>query len=440
MIKAPGPLGHYLHGHAREFEADPLHFLLTQQQQYGDFFRFRLGLKPVFVLSRLDHIQAILSSSHFKDKTPDARMAANYTQSVARIEGDEHLARRRLLAPAFSWDALNQTGTTLADICARHCANWQNGEARPFARDMKALVFDSLIRLLLGPCSMEQVAQLAQVVPLIEAWLGSREMEEAQFLQARAQLHTLLLDIAQDQAGPGASGPNLLSCLRQAIASGAIDQDGMVDEIAMMLMTTIPTANALSWQWYYLASQPEVWQHASALVQQVVGQQPVSSHHFGALRYLDHVAAETLRLHPPVWTLAREAKQDWPIDQWTIPAGAEVLISPWLIHRLPQYWREPEQFAPQRFESDAHWFQERPRLAWLPFGAGSRKCIGERLTRLIMVLLSASLLQRFRPALAPGFVVNPNGVTPMRPGDGAPDHAGMQFWHSHPAPPALKTV
>lgn len=430
MIKAPGPLGHYLDGHSREFEADPLHFLLTQQQQYGDFFRFRLGLKQIFVVSRLDQIQTILSSSNFKDKSPDARMAANYAQSVARIEGDAHLARRRLLAPAFSWEALGQIGTSLAEVCARHCASWQDGEARPFASDMKALVFESLIQLLLGPFSAtvlaQLVAQLSQIVPPIEAWLGSQAMDEADFLQARAQLRSLLLELAQ--AAPERPGPSLLGCLQQGIANAAIDDEILVDEIAMMLMTTIPTANALSWQWYYLASQPGVWARASALVQQVVGQQPVSSSHFGALRYLDHVAAEALRLHPPVWTLAREAVQDWNIDDWTIPAGAEVLISPYLLHRLPQYWPVPEQFAPERFEADSVWFQERPRLAWLPFGAGSRKCIGERLTRLLMVVLSASLLQRFRPALTPGFVVNPRGVTPMRPGDGAPDHAGMQFW------------
>jgi cytochrome P450 len=435
MIKPPGPLGHYASGHSREFSADPLSFLLEQQQQYGDFFRFRLGLKPVFVVSNPEQIGRILISDHFTDKPGSERMQAAYASSVARIEGEAHLARRRMLAPAFTWDAMARLGNGLAETTARHLARWQDGQLRPLASSMKAIVFDSLILALLGKDGMQRRNELARVVPLIEAWLGRQPMEEADFRNAEAELATILRQVA-DARGPtlGQTG-DVLDCLLAGVG-GVTDgaaSDGpalaatasgtlLVDEIAMMLMTTIPTASALAWLWHYLASQPDTLARAVAEVQSVVGQAQPATHHFAALRYLDHIAAETLRLHPPVWTLARVALRDWQHDQYTIPAGAEVMMSPYLVHRLPQYWIEPERFAPERFDADSPLYQTRPRLALFPFGGGSRKCIGERLTRLLMVLSCATVLQQFRPVLpvdypldypAPGA-----GVRPMHNSNG----------------------
>ena len=409
MNKPPGPIGHYASGHSREFAADPLSFLLEQHQHHGDFFRFRLGLTQVFVVSNPEHIGRILTSDSFTDKPGSERIQAAYASSVARVEGPEHLARRRMLAPAFTWDAMARLGTGIAEATRRHIDSWQAGQLRPLATDMKAIVFDSLACALLGQQGRQRSAAMGRVIGVIEAWLGRQPMEEAQFRAAESELAAILQQVATDRATDAAQAGDLLDCLLGAAVDGTV----LVDEIAMMLMTSIPTASALAWLWHYLATQPETLARAQAEVAAVVGAELPASHHFAQLRYLDHIAAEALRLHPPVWTLARVALRDWPLEQYTIPTGAEVMMSPYLVHRLAQYWPEPERFAPERYEPDSPLYQTRPRLALLPFGGGSRKCIGERLVRLLMVLSCATLLQRLRPVVPPGYALATDDVRPM---------------------------
>lgn len=426
MLKVPGPLGHYLHGHTAEFNADPLAFLLMQAAEYGDLFRFRLGLQQVFVVSDLAEIQKILSSPNaFADKENSPRVAQAYTQSLARIEGDTHLARRRLLAPAFTWENLAQLGTSFAITMREHLANWQDAESRDVAVDLKTIVLRNLVAALLGHEGAARAGEIASVLAVIEAWLGSQPMQESDFRVAEAQMRQVLLEIASERRAQPDGQQNVLNCLLAGIAQDSIEEAALVDEVAMMLLTTIPTATALHWLWYYLASQEDVYLAARAEVAQQVGADVVATEHFAKLRYLDHACAEALRLHPPVWTLSRVALADWQIGAYTIPKGGEVLLSPYLVHRAPQYWLEPERFAPERFIAGAPLFQERPRLALLPFGAGQRKCIGERLVRLLMLLCAASLLQEFRPSLPVDFEVQPHGKRAMRPGDGV--HRHFQF-------------
>jgi cytochrome P450 len=432
MIKAPGPQGHYLKGNSPAFNADPLAFLYEQYQQYGDFFRFRLGLNEVFVISDLDEIQKIFNSPEaFTDKQGSPRVTQVYQGSLSRIEGSEHLDRRRLLAPAFTWDAFRAVGDTVATITRRQLDTWQDGASHHVQSEMRQIVLESFVHVLLGEEGGKRANDILRLLPTISTWMADGTIPEEHFRQAHAELKSIVQEIAQQrlhnaQRDP-TSQPDLLQCLLGGIASNRIHEEVLIDDIAMILMTSIPTISALQWVWYYLAIEPEVRAKACLEVAQVVGDAAASSEHYAQLRYVEHVMAEAMRLNPAVWTLARAVRADWKIDQYTIPAGSEVLISPYLVHRCAKHWPDPDRFAPERYEETSPLFQVRPRLALLTYGVGPRKCIGERLARLVTVLTTASVLQRFYPELPPEYKVNPGRTRPMRPGGDNPEYARMIF-------------
>ena len=128
------------------------------------------------------------------------------------------------------------------------------------------------------------------------------------------------------------------------------------------------------------------------------------------------VLAESMRLYPPVWTVGRMAKADTRIYNYEIPKNAVCLMSPYVMHRHPRYYPEPEKFDPERFTPEAK--QDRPRFAYFPFGGGPRVCIGERFAWMEGVLVLATLAQRWRFNLAPGQKIETHPQITLRPRSG----------------------
>jgi cytochrome P450 len=182
------------------------------------------------------------------------------------------------------------------------------------------------------------------------------------------------------------------------------------------------TANALAWTWSLLSEHPEVEAQARAEVAQVLGERVPVAEDVPRLRYLSQVLEESMRLHPPAWVLVRQALEDDVLDGIRIPANPRLIIaiSPWVIHRQPSLWPEPERFDPERFSPERS--AGRPRLAYLPFGAGQRHCIGQRFAMMEMVLLLAQVLRRYRLRRVPGWRAEQEPLVALRPKGGVPMH------------------
>lgn len=320
----PGPAGHPLHGQRDAYRADARGFLLALHRQYGDVVAFRDGLRRHVSLIDPALIPNALANEHdHADGTLPARWDGVATRSVSRLQGTEHLARRRLLQPALA--ALSPPPAM-------------------------AEVFESLVVLLLGRSARQHAAALRRTSAVVEAWLGGRDSNAAAVTQARAEFDAIVLSLA---------------ALRRAQANPADDVFGrlvrlpdadLCDEVATLLMTHLPVAQAVQALRDAVQADPAL-----------------------AAAPPDALAREALRLHPPVWTLARQVRADVALGPHTLRAGTELLIPAWVLHRQPRWWREPERFAPERFDPASPLHTRPPRGAWLPFGGGRRKCIGERL-------------------------------------------------------------
>ncbi|OFX13312.1 MAG: hypothetical protein A2516_02110 [Alphaproteobacteria bacterium RIFOXYD12_FULL_60_8] len=132
--------------------------------------------------------------------------------------------------------------------------------------------------------------------------------------------------------------------------------------------------------------------------------------------YSRMVVEESLRLYPPFWTLSRQVKEDDRLGDYRLPAGATVMISPYVTHRNPRYWDNPEGFDPERFSPERS--EHRPKFAYFPFGGGPRVCVGRNMALMEAQLFLAMLVRRYSVSLSPGHKVEPSPMISLRPKNG----------------------
>ncbi|WP_434042479.1 MULTISPECIES: cytochrome P450 [Sorangium] len=418
MIRSPGPKGHPLHGSWPEFREDPLAFLLDGTLAYGDFFRFRLGLQPCFAVSDPAAIARVFSDREgFTDKTPPHRMQDAYPRSVARLEGSEHLERRRALAPAFQREAVCARVEAAGRVVREGLGRLRTGEVRAVLPVLEDVALRSASRLLLGDAGERVVERIATELPRVEAWLGHAADDEGAHDRAREALAASIVEAAEHRRAAGNAGStDLLDALVRAVDAGLMDEQAMIDEIVMMLITHVPTAAASAWALHELAQRPEARRRLEEELDGIGAQ----GAEVERAPMLSAVVLETLRLHPPVWVLAREARREFRHGPHAVSAGNEVLVSPYVMQRLPRYWKRPEAFLPERFLPGSPLHEERPSAAFIPFGLGMRKCIGERTAILQMKLMLAALVREFRFELPAGYEAGVGGRRPLVPRDGLP--------------------
>jgi len=210
-----------------------------------------------------------------------------------------------------------------------------------------------------------------------------------------------------------------------ALLLAARDEDtgtGLSDRLLRDEIMTIflagheTTANALAFTWYLLATHPEVDARLHAEIERILGGRAPTQADVAQLRYTRMVLEETMRLYPPAYSLSRTAIGADVIGGVTVPAGSIVVIYPYVTHRNPALWPDPERFDPDRFNPDRA--AGRHRFAYLPFGGGPRICIGQGFAMTEAIIVIASIAQRYRFSLAPGHTVQPIGALTLRPKDG----------------------
>jgi cytochrome P450 len=189
------------------------------------------------------------------------------------------------------------------------------------------------------------------------------------------------------------------------------------------------TANGLAWSFYLLAQDPVALARLYAEVDEVLGDRPAEMSDVPRLSWTTAVFQEALRIYPPVWTVGRRPLQERTLAGHRIPADAMVMMSPWVVHRDPVLWPEPERFAPQRWVSrtaaDADdplagmaVTADRPKFAYFPFGGGPRQCIGNVFAQMEAVLALATICQRWQFALTEKTTVRPQARIIVRPRPG----------------------
>jgi cytochrome P450 len=193
-----------------------------------------------------------------------------------------------------------------------------------------------------------------------------------------------------------------------AMLMGARDKDSgepmsdrqLIDEILTLVVAGHETtASGLNWTWYLLSQHPDVEARLHAELDAAADEAAPSLSQMEQLSYTQQVINEALRLYPPGWLLSRRTVQPDVLCGYEVPAGANVLLPLYLLHRHPRYWKDPDRFLPERFAPDHE--AERPRFAYMPFAAGPRHCIGETFALYEMLMHLHRIARHFRLAHVP---------------------------------------
>jgi cytochrome P450 len=208
----------------------------------------------------------------------------------------------------------------------------------------------------------------------------------------------------------------LLAVRDEETGEGMTDRQLRDEAMTVFLAGHETTANALSWTWHLLSGHPEVESRLQEELREVLAGRPPTVGDLPRLRYTDMVVKESMRLYPPAWAFGRETLADCEIGGYHIPAGTQLIMSQWVMHRDPRYYEEPVEFRPERWGDGST--VGLPKYAYFPFGGGPRLCIGQSFAKMEAVLLLATIAQEFRLRSAPGERITPQPSITLRPKNG----------------------
>lgn len=388
-------------GHLPALARAPLPFVRSLAE-HGDVVTVYLARTPAYVVTDPRLVRRILvaDAGDYTKGVQYQKLSGLLGNSISTTDGTAHRDRRRLMQPAFhrehhrGWTELVRTRTQcLVD-------EWQPGEVVAVDDAMRALSLTVVARVL---CSADLGDDLVETVqrdlPLVlrgVAWrvlLSDERIERLplpanrRFDAANARLREVVTAVIARYRAAGRDHADLLSMLlaaRDQDTGIGMDDNQIRDELINLLFAgTETTGNAMAWLWHVLGTHPEVEQRVHAEVSAGV-----------MTDYTRRVVRETLRLYPPPWLVSRQARRDVRLGAHRIPAGAQLLFSPYAIQRDPNCYPEAERFDPDRWLPGR--ITEQQRHAYLAFGTGPQNCIGEGLAMLEMTTVAATILRRHR--------------------------------------------
>jgi cytochrome P450 len=352
------------------------------ERRYGDFFTLRMaGFNPMVFTSDPEAIRTLFAADR------DNRLPAGRTfvlkpimgsRSVLLQEGEEHLRRRKLMLPAFHGERMRAYETLIATIADSEVASWPEDSEFALHPRFQALTLEVILAAVFGVVEGERADRLREHLRRLLEMTGSPSMMALGLFTRRigrvgpmrrlddltAHIDALLArEITERRAAADlAEREDILSML---IAARFDDGTGMDDgEIRDQLMTLLlagheTTATALAWTFDLLFRAPETMERVRRAVDE------------GDRDYLDAVGQEALRLRPVIPMIGRTLTKGARLGGWDLPPGTDVFPAIYLVHRRGDVYPEPLEFRPERFLDG-----ETPGFAWIPFGGGTRRCLG----------------------------------------------------------------
>jgi cytochrome P450 len=429
MLRPPGPKPYFIIGNMPLASHDPLSIFQKWAREFGDIFYYRALWIHVYFLNDPELIEAVLVRNYqnfLKDHVV-RKSRWFFGDGLLTNEGESWLRQRRLAQPAFHRERIAGYAKIMTDYAERMLTSWTSGETRDIHQEMMQLTLKIVVRALFNVESEEIGHISAAMDVLMRNSVGIRLLlpPAARFLPTPAmiefrrsvrRLDEIVYRIIDERRRNETDTGDLLSMLMQAR-----DEDGsrmsdkqLRDEVMTFLLAGHETtALAVSWSWHLLAQSPEAEQQLHAELDRVLAGRTPEFSDLRSLSYAERVIKESMRLYPPAWSLARTVVKELEIAGYRIPAGANVVMSTWIMHRDPRYFPHPTKFDPDRWLSEKS--QKLPRFAYFPFGGGPRQCIGNSFAMMEATLLLATIAQRFQFRAVPGHLVVPVPSFTLRP-------------------------
>jgi cytochrome P450 len=402
-----------------------------------DILAHRVLWRRTFIINEPGAIRHVLldnAANYIKSEVSRRLLEPGLGRGLLTSEGETWRRHRRIMAPAFDPRSVAGYAPIMTEITEALLAKW---DAMPQGSelDVAAAMMQATLHIISRAMFSSDADEIADAVEKgvvkyqtivrprlldllhIPEWLTelvSPQHTKGIFDEFDRKVDRLLTERGR---APDAEPKDLLARLisaRDAETGGGMTAKEVRDQVVTIFMAGHETTSqALSWTWYLLSEHPAVEAKLHDELATVLAGRTPRYEDIVNLRYTRMVLEESMRLYPPAHTTARQPLVADEILGHRIPAGAEVLIVPWLLHRKPSLWEHPDRFEPERFAPERA--ASRPRFAYIPFGAGPRICIGAAFAMTEATLILATIAQRYRLRLKPGHPVEPQGLITLRP-------------------------
>jgi cytochrome P450 len=388
-----------------------------------------LVIKPDYIEQVLLTNQANFVKSHFVQRLLGPLLG----EGLLTSEGEVWRLQRRIAAPAFNHKAVEGFVEIMAAASADLVERW-HGIEPPFdlSEQMMGLTLEIIAKTMFSTDVREQIERVRRLVQILVAenppsaldlfglpqWLPRPKAKAVRaVIREFDRLVAEILAPRRDDRTPRGDLLALLMQSRDPETGEAMSDKELRDQIiTIFLAGHETTANALSFAWWLLAENPAAEARMHEEIDRVLAGRRPGFADLPNLRYTRMVFEETLRLYPPAHSISRRAVAADVIGGVTVPANSVITISPYVTHRNPELWPDPDRFDPERFAPDRA--AARHRFAYLPFGGGPRICIGQGFAIAEAQVILASIAQSFRVKLVPGHKVEPRARVTLRPATG----------------------
>ncbi len=418
-----------------EFLSNPYKFSLGSARDFGDFFRVPFFFRKVFFTTNLDVIKHVLQANQ-----------KNYIKSVAyrnlklalgngllTSEGDTWRRNRKLAQPAFYKTQLEGLYNAMTEVAEHYCQNLsekiKENDTIEISEEMMSVTADIVLKALFSAENPAAISEMYRIMVDSQEYIITRTIapyltpfhyitgKHRRFRKDMDWFDGHLFDLINERRKSNEPVNDLLSMLlhsRYEDTGKPMDDQQLRDEAITLFAAGHETSsNALSWILYLLAQHPAILQKLREELDAIVGVRTPSFEDLRKLTYTLQVIQEGMRLYPPAFAVGREPLEDDEILGVKIPKGSVVFISICGVHRDPKYWERPDDFYPDHFTPENE--KKRPRMAYMPFGAGPRMCIGNHFALMEMQLLLGMLVSRFDFELVTNTPVVPQPLVTLKP-------------------------
>ena len=369
--------------------------------RYGDVYRVFAPSRGVYdyVINHPDDIKHVLLSNHrnyTKGQGMD-RVKILLGNGIMTSEGDFWRRQRRMMQPDFHRRVIDRFSRLIHEVNEKFAERWAalaaRGEPVNLTDDTSELTLEIVLESIFGD-DLERVERQLGANPFeVVAKEQNRDLKFAFRFRSLGKLIGELIERRRREPDERHDFLSMLMAARDAHDAPMSDKE-LIDEVMTLIVAGHETtAAALTWTWYLIAQHPEVAAELEAeadrTAEDVLGLDAAES-----LSFAHQVVQEALRLYPPGWLFTRRTLEADELGGYPVAARTDVFISPYTLHRHPEFWTAPEEFQPQRFAGiDA---KERHRFAYIPFSVGPRHCIGENMAMFEMLVHVNRMARRFR--------------------------------------------
>ncbi len=419
MKTIPGPRGLPLLGVMPEMVSDMLGLFTNTARDHGGIAQFKLLGKPYLLVTNPDYVKYILQDNYHNyirgRSVETGRVLLG--NGLPLTDGDFWLRERRLLQPAFHRDRLQDLTDTAGKVVGSFLDSWSDkaraNQMIDMDDEMMRLTLTVIIKSMFSADIDDKILALSHAFNVASKFMLWRSQQmwapplnipvprNVEYNRALNVLNeTIYPLIADARKNPKDDLLGMMLEMRDAeTGEGMSDQQARDEVVTIFFAGHETTAATMTWAFYSLWQKPEVEGRLRGELKAVLdGRMPTFSD-LPKLTYMQMFVNEVLRLYPAAYLFAREAIQDDVIDGYPIGKGVLIFITPFITHRDPNYWKDPDTFDPERFTLDN--IASRPKHVYYPFGEGPHVCIGNNFALMEMQLILAGALQRFKFTLDP---------------------------------------